>query len=409
MDEKNRAVRCPYDNGDPIEMDPCRDYLHMRGDEAVDWDEDLGVWLVTGFREATAILRHPAMSAAWPEQGRTTLHAPAVEGAGDAARTSDLVRRWFMFNDNPVHSRSREIVAPLFAAERIAALRPFVAGLVDEYLDSAQGRVDVIADLAIPLSSRVICHILGLPEAVASRLAGWANDIAALLVADYLPDVVTRGHQALREMTSVVDDVLATEVPEGSGLRLLRNAQRDGLIDQVDVWATASLLVYAGFETTSTFIGKAVRATLHADAWDGLRSHEPAAVVDELLRYDTSVQQVARLATAPVEVAGRLIAAGDLVLIMLGAANRDPQAFDQPDHVDFGRRIKRHLTFGYGAHYCLGAALARMEAEVALEQLGRRWPSTVPAEPPTTRTHYGITVLEHLTVRSESRHDAVQF
>ncbi|MET7621975.1 cytochrome P450 [Streptomyces sp. NPDC005408] len=391
----SQAARCPYRDDDRPAADPCADYLPLRGAEPVRWDEDLEVWIVSGFRETTALLRHPALSAAWPQRGTTTLH----QAAGGEGRASEVVRRWFMFNDDPQHAAARRIVAPLFAADRLAAMRPSVEKLVDELLAGRTGGLDVMADLAAPLSSRVVCQLLGLPEEVAPRLYDWAPDIAALLIADYLPEVRTRGHRVLQEIAEVVDETLRSEVPEGSGLWLLRNAHREGVIEAADIWATASLLIYAGFETTSTFIGKAVRAALHAGAWSGVQTGEPAAVVDELLRFDTSVQQVARVATAPVEVSGHRIAAGDLVLLMLGVANRDPVVFADPDVLDYGREIRRHLTFGFGAHYCLGAGLARLESEVALERLGSRWAGVVLEEQPVTRQHFGITVLEHLTVR----------
>ncbi|MFI5727013.1 cytochrome P450 [Streptomyces cyaneofuscatus] len=303
-----------------------------------------------------------------------------------------------MFTDNPAHAEARSVVAPLFTAQSLARLRPFVEQTVDELLAPQREALDVVADLAVPLSSRVICRVIGLPQEVAPRLAVWAPDIAALLVADYLPEVVTRGHSALREVTTAVNQAFAGEVPEDSGLWLLREAQRRGEIAPEDVWATASLLIYAGFETTSTFIGKAVRAALHAGAWDAVREAEPRVSVDELLRFDTSVQQVARFATRPVVVAGKHIAPGDLVLVMLGVANRDPAVFEGPDLLDMDRRIGRHLTFGYGVHYCLGAALARLEAEVALERLAVRWSTMELSGAPTTRSHHGITVLEHLMV-----------
>ncbi|MGE7437920.1 cytochrome P450 [Kitasatospora sp. NPDC001175] len=391
----DQAARCPYRDDDRLAADPCADYLPLRGEEPVRWDEDLEVWIVSGFRETTALLRHPALSAAWPQRGTTSLHR-AGEGEGRAA---EVVRRWFMFNDDPEHAAARRIVAPLFAAERLAAMRPVVEELVDELLAGRTDGLEVMADLAVPLSSRVICRILGLPEEVAPRLHDWAPDIAALLIADYLPEVRTRGHRALQEIADVVDETLRSEVREGTGLWLLRNAHREGAIEAADIWATASLLIYAGFETTSTFIGKAVRAALHADAWAGLQSGEPASVVDELLRFDTSVQQVARVATAPVEVSGHLIAEGDLVLLMLGVANRDPAVFADPDLLDYGREIRRHLTFGFGAHYCLGAGLARLESEIVLERLGSGWAGLVLDGQPVTRQHFGITVLEHLAVR----------
>ncbi|MFG2863834.1 cytochrome P450 [Streptomyces sioyaensis] len=394
-----QAARCPYRNGDQLAADPCADYLPLREEEPVRWDEDLEVWIVSGFREATALLRHPALSAAWPQGGTTTLHR---EGEG-GERAAEVVRRWFMFNDDPEHAAARRIVAPLFAADRLAAMRPVVEELVDELLAGRTDGVEVMADLAVPLSSRVICRILGLPDDVAPRLDHWAPDIAALLIADYLPEVRTRGHRALREIADVVEEALRSEVREGTGLWLLDKARREGAIEASDIWATASLLIYAGFETTSTFIGKAVRAALHAGAWAGVQDREPAAVVDELLRFDTSVQQVARVATAPVEAAGHLIAEGDLVLLMLGVANRDPAVFAGPDLLDYDREIRRHLTFGFGAHYCLGAGLARMESEIVLKRLAERWPDLALDGLPVTRQHFGITVLERLAVRGTGR------
>ncbi|MFD7614512.1 cytochrome P450 [Streptomyces sp. NPDC059828] len=392
------ATRCPYDSGEGAMTDPCRDYLRHRDIEPVRWDEDLALWFVTGFREATELLRHPSLSSAWPERGSTPLHAAV--GGGDGARTSGLVRKWFMFNDHPSHGRARKLVAPLFSAERVAELRPFVEGVVDELMAAHRESIDVMADLAVPLSGRVICHILGLPPRVAPHLEAWAQDVAAFLIADYLPDVVTRGHSALEDMTVVIDQVLAGEPPVGTGLHLLRDAHRKGEIELQDVWATATFLIYAGFETTSTFIGKAVRSILHTESWERLSGDGADRAIEELLRFDTSVQQVARVATDTVEVAGRKIAAGDLVLIMLGTANRDAEAFSQPDRLDDRREIRRHLGFGYGAHYCLGAGLARLETQIALNALFAKWSTLRFAEPPRTRSHYGVTVLEHLVVEA---------
>lgn len=392
--------RCPYHVTGQIQADPCLEYLHLREDGPVRRDDDLGVWIVTGFREASDLLRHTRLSSAWPQHGRTTLHTTAPEGDGGSSRTAGLVRRWFMFLDDPAHAAARKVVAPLFAAERLTGLRPFVEELVDELLAPERDVLDVMQDLAVPLSSRVICHVLGLPAQTAPGIAAWAPDIAALLVADYLPEVVTRGNAALEQIDAAVERTLADGPPAGSGLALLDDAHRQGRIGPTDVAATAGLMIYAGFETTSTFIGKAVRAALHADAWQAVRTTRPlSAAVEELLRFDTSVQQVARCATAPVDIAGYRIESGDLVLIMLGAANRDPAVFTDPDHLMTGRPISRHLTFGYGSHYCLGAGLARLETEVALARLADRWDTLEAAAEPVTRSHYGLPVLEHLLVR----------
>ncbi|WP_250404483.1 cytochrome P450 [Streptomyces cellostaticus] len=400
---KTTPVRCPYAQDPTVRPDPCADYLPWRTDAPVRRDELLGVWVVTGFAEVSRLLMSPALSSAWPAQGATELHLSGPDREG-RARTSDTVRRWFMFRNGTGHATLRRLMAPLFTPERISRLRPYVEAVVDELLAarSTDDVLDVMTGLAVPLSSRVICHILGLPETVAPRLHGWAQDIAALLIADYLPQVVVRGDTALREIEDVIAQVLdGGEARETSSLGVLRRAVRDGLIDQADVPATASLLVYAGYETTSTFIGKAVRALFHSGTWHSLTTRSPSSVVEELLRFDTSVQQVARVATEPVAVGGHCIEAGELVLLMLGAANRDASVFPEPDDLSTERGIRRHLAFGQGPHYCLGAGLARLETEVVLAALAARWPSARLAAPPATRPHNGVTVLESLKIRGE--------
>ncbi|MFH8349512.1 cytochrome P450 [Streptomyces sp. NPDC018045] len=393
-------LTCPYrrDTG-LLPVDPCMDYLALRDAEPVRREDDLGVWVVTGAAEVTALLRSPALSAAWPQHGRTRLHDER-DGADGAPRTAGIVRRWFMFQDEPRHQLLRGLITPLFATRRLAALQAFVEETVDHLLADVTDEVDVMAGLAVPLAGRVVCRLLGVGEEVAPRLAGWALDIAALLVADYLPEVVERGTGALAEIEEVVAAALKTPgVPEGTVLEVLSRAHEAGRIEYEDIAATASLLVFAGFDTTSTFIGKAVRALLHTGQWSTATTRDIAATVEELLRFDTSVQQVARVAVAPVEAAGQRIEPGDLVLLMLGVANRDPRVHRDPDVLDPGRRTGRHLTFGYGTHYCLGSGLARIEAGAALGGLARRWSHVEPAGPPVLRPHHGVTVLEHLRLR----------
>ncbi|MEU6237480.1 cytochrome P450 [Kitasatospora sp. NPDC047058] len=374
------------------------DYIALRDTAAVRRDDDLGVWIVTGFDEVTELLRGGALSAEWPVRGTTRLH-DGQPGSDGAMRTADTVRRWFMFNDEPRHQVLRGLVAPLLTAARVARLRPFVEETVDELLAAVADEIDVMQDLAVPLASRVVCRLLGLPRSVAPRMAGWGRDIASLLVADYLPEVVERGTAALREIEDVVALARCTPLPEDSVLRALAEAAGEGRIAEEDIAPTASLLVFAGFDTTSTFIGKAVRTLLHTGRWGRGLPEDLAPVVEELLRFDTSVQQVARIAVAPVEVAGHVIEPGELVLLMLGVANRDGRTVPDPDAFDTDRRTSRHLSFGYGAHYCLGSGLARLEATTALTRLAERFGDAEPVGPPVLRPRHGVTVLEHLGLR----------
>lgn len=395
-------IQCPYASGGNLQPDPCADYLFLKEEPPIRKDEDLGVWLVTGFEEVSVLLRHPALSSAWPERGKTVLHGTAAR-VGDTARTSDTVRRWFMFNDGARHRKQRQLIAPLFATDQLDRLRPFIEKQVDELVDAHRDRLDVMTDLAVPLSSRVICHFLGVPVDVAPYLEGWAQDIAALLVADYLPEVAERGHRALQQIEDVVrSSIESSTLPEESGLAVLSRAGRVGVIEDADMTAIASLVVYAGFETTSTFIGKAVRSALHADAWHELAGTDAESSVEELLRFDTSVRQVARVATAAVDLSDQRIKSGDLVLLMLGVANRDAREFTTPDALDLRRKGRRHLGFGYGSHYCLGAGLARLEVTILLRKLAATWQTAKLVTQPITKHHYGITVLEHLEVRVDS-------
>ncbi|MET7357975.1 cytochrome P450 [Streptomyces sp. NPDC005562] len=413
-DGSDRTSGCPYQAHSeeaapsPRTPDPCRDYLLLRDEEPVRRDDVLGVWFVTGHHEVRRLLGHPALSSAWQQGGRTRLHEESGSASSaSGARAAELVRGWFMFRDGPGHADMRRLVAPLFSAQRLAELRPYVMERVAELVPEGRSTLDIVTDVAVPLSSSIICRLLGLPAGVAPLLSGWADDLAALLVADYRPEVVERGRRALAEIAAVVAEAgSAGDFPEGSGLDVLHTAHRRGAIEAADVPDTAALLVYAGFETTSTFIGKAVRSLLHADAWSRLGDVEPDALVTELLRFDTSVGQVARLALADIEVAGRTIGRGDLVLLMLGTADRDPHVFADPDHLAFGRAVKRHLAFGHGAHYCLGAGLARLETAAVLGRLHAVWRSAAVVGPPSAPALDAGHGLAHLHVRGEPRHAA---
>lgn len=272
---------------------------------------------------------------------------------------------------------------------------------MDVLLDAVTEQIDMMSELAVPLASRVVCRVIGLPQDVAPRIAVWASDIAALLVADYLPEVVQRGTLALEEIEQVAAAAPAS-VSVGTALEILRGAHRDGRIEEQDIAATASLLVFAGFDTTSSFVGKAVRALMHSGQWDAVTPERIPTLVEELLRFDTSVQQVARVAVSEVDIEGHRIQPGDLVLLMLGAANRDPEVLANPDVLDAERHNSRHLAFGYGAHYCLGSGLARLEVGAALNGLVRRWSRVELAEPPVLRPHHGVAVMEHLRLNVHS-------
>ena len=244
--------------------------------------------------------------------------------------------------------------------------------------------MDVVADLAEPLPRAVIGELLGIPEAHRRACADWSAAVARSLDALPIPEdrpLVAEGQRARRALGGYVRELVASRRarPEPDLLStLVEAADQDGLLSDSELVAMAVLLLVAGTETTVSLIATTIWALLrHPDALAQLREAPwllPAAI-EEAVRWESPVQRTWRIAKTDVEVAGQRIPAGALVVLLLGAANRDPVRFPDPDRFDLGRRDLGHLAFGAGVHACLGAFLGRLETQVAVGTLLRRWPS----------------------------------
>jgi cytochrome P450 len=290
-----------------------------------------------------------------------------------------------LFRDPPHLTRLRDAVSRAFTPRAVEALRPRVQAHVDALLDrvATAGRMDVVADLAEPLAQAVIGELLGIPEthraALAESSAAVARSLDALPIPEDRP-LIAEGQAARRALGRYVRDLVATRLTQpGADLlsMLIDAADEDGLMSDSELVAMAVLLHVAGTETTVSLIGTTVYALL-AHPTERARLFEapwllPTAV-EEALRWESPVQRTWRIATTDVEVAGRGIPARALVVLFLGAANRDPARFADPDRYDVLRRDLGHLAFGGGVHACLGAFLARLETQVAVGALLRRWP-----------------------------------
>lgn len=303
-------------------------------------------------------------------------------------------------SDPPEHTRQRRVVTPLFSTGRVRALRPYITRVVDGLTAAWQPdtEVDLVADLAVPLPVTVVCELLGVPESDRAALAGWSHD---LFDATDTGRVDAASHRIGDYLTGLVEAARATP-GDGPLPALLRDCDEGGL-DPAETVSLAALLLVAGHETTTQFIGNAVLALLrHPEAFDRLRRDLdliPGAL-DELLRFDSPVSVATfRYSTEDLRVGGVDIPAGFPVLIAPGAANRDPSAFPAPDRLDLDRDAGGHLSFGHGIHRCPGAPLARAEAEIALRTLVTRFPNTrlaVPEDSLTwrrTRLTRGLTAL----------------
>jgi cytochrome P450 len=362
--------------------DPYPFYRRLREKEPIH-QSPMGFWVLTRYEDCVAVLRDARF-------GREEFQQMLSSVYGDETEKPALPRS-MLFRDPPDHTRLRGLVSKAFTPRMIETMRDHIQEIVDRLLDRVQdaGRMDVMEDLAYPLPVTVICEMLGVPVDDHASIRGWSADIARSLDAIGLPsdqEIVERGRKSRRALA----DYFRRLVPERrarpqqdllSGL-IAAEEQGDKLSSD-EVIAMCLLLFIAGHETTVNLIGNGTLALLrHPDQLQRLR-REPGLIgnaVEELLRYDSPVQRTARITATDAEVAGQPMPKGTMVITALGAANRDPAQFSDPDVLDVARKDPRHISFGFGIHFCLGAPLARVEGQLALGTLLRRMPKLALAE-----------------------------
>jgi len=365
--------------------DPYAQYTQLREHDPVHLSP-LGMWVLFRYDDCFQLLRDPSTSvredgndelARAYRQERVELLAEVLPGREPGDSKSML------FADPPDHTRMRKLVAKVFTPRRVEALRPMVQRLVDATLDEVapRGRMDLIADLAFPLPFTVISEMLGMPDANRDQLREWSGKMVKLLDPILSPDDAREALVAGDAMFGHVGEVIEWKRRnlDDDLLSAMITAEEDGdslstqeLIDNV------GLLFVAGHETTVNLIGNGTLALLrHPAQLDALRADPSldANAVDELLRYDSPVQFSRRVVTKPLSIGDVTIDPGTFVMTCLGSANRDPAVFGaDADTVDITRpTASRLLSFGSGIHHCLGAALAKMEAQVAIGTLVRRF------------------------------------
>ncbi|RGC69185.1 Cytochrome P450 107B1 [Micromonospora sp. MW-13] len=338
------------------------------------------VWLVTGYAEAVAALNDPRLSNSL-EYGASVLPGPAEQ------RRRANVLAWSMLSvDPPDHTRLRGVVARGFTARLVEQLKPQIQELTDGLLDAVAptGRADLVNDLAFPLPIAVICRLLGVPYQDHRLFRGWSVGLA-MPPAD--PDTLRRADAARAEMTRYFEELVPAKRAEPGDdlLSALTQAHAAERLTDTEVVAMAIMLLLSGHETTVCFIGSAIVAMLRdpglADAVRRDSALLPPAI-EELLRLNGPVTRgVARFTKEEVEFGGVRIPAGEMVVVSLAAANRDPAQFPRPEVVDLARNRNPHLSFGHGMHHCLGQALARQQATIALGTVLRRLPDLALAKP----------------------------
>ena len=305
----------------------------------------------------------------------------ARQALGPDADTLDLERP-FLFRDPPDHTRLRGLVNKAFTPRVVEELRPRIQAIVDELLDAVaeRGEMEVIEDLAYPLPVTVICEMLGVPVEDQELFKGWSRILVRSLDPEVAvpPEEMRRRAQAIKAFNQYFRGLVAErrKKPSDDLLSALIAAEDEGSkLSENELLSTCSLILVAGHETTVNLVGNGVLQLLrHPDQLAKLRADPSLArsAVEEVLRFDPPVQFNARLAAEDVEIAGVKVQKGEFVILLIGAANRDPAVFNDPDTFDITRNDTNHMGFGHGIHFCLGAPLARVEGEIALRALTQR-------------------------------------
>ena len=370
-----------YDPRRPeIMADPYPAFARLRAEDPVHWSPVLRGWLLTRYRDVRPALTDPRLSA-----DRIT---PFMENLPDAERRAlsgleRLLTRWAVFVDPPDHTRLRGLMNKAFTPRAIDALNARIGAIVDRLIDGfvAQGEVDLIADFAYPLPATVIAGILGLPDGDIVKFKDWSDDLAAFVGgAQAMPDKYDRAARGIAEMDAYFREIVRARrnaAPRADVIGGLIAAEESGrALSEDELVATSVLVLFAGHETTTNLIANGMIGLLrHPEAMARLRN-EPGLMegaVEEMLRYDGPAATVTRVAKDDIEIGGRRIAKGDRLFLGLNAANRDPDRFANPDRFDPAREDNRHLAFGYGPHFCIGAPLARLEARLAFDRLLARF------------------------------------
>jgi cytochrome P450 len=341
--------------------------------------EGPGVWLLTRYRDVHGVLRDPRFSA---DRMNAPLFRDNLERLPAFIQQSASGLRSMLTMDPPDHTRVRKLVNKAFTPRRIGALRGHIEEIVDERLSEAtrRGGMDLIHDLAEPLPAIVIAELLGVPAEDHRQFREWSSQLIAAIAAPTVQErreaSMAPGLRLLGYLRETIADRRREPRDDLISAMIQAQEESDALSDE-ELLATSNLLLLAGHETTTNLIGNGMLALLREpEQLDRLR-REPELVphaVEELLRFDGPVQATVRVALEDVSIGDQVIPQGSLVIVSIGAANHDPEVFDEPDRLDVARDPNPHLAFGFATHFCMGAPLARLEAECAFAALIARFP-----------------------------------
>jgi pimeloyl-[acyl-carrier protein] synthase len=358
-----------------VSADPYVLYRALREDDPVRWDPYMHAWVVTSYSEVVNVLMNYSAD-----------RAPALDyldrlGLSFMKPFAAIMRQQMLFMDPPMHARLRSICSAAFTPRRVEEMHAVIESIANELLDRIirAGRMDMIADFAGPFPAIVTARMLGVPVEDHRQLGAWVIDLAEVLGNfQHHPDRVAEIVQSLEEFKNYVATRIEEErkAPTNGLIYALMTSEVDGhRLSDEEVIANTIITLIGGHETTTNLIASGYLTLLRdPESFQQLRNDPEImnSAVEELLRFESPVQHTARIAPADMQLGGKTIQKGSRVVAGLAAANRDPNRFPDPDRLDLLRPDNRHLAFGWAAHFCFGAPLARMEGQIAFKVLLRR-------------------------------------
>jgi cytochrome P450 len=389
-------------------QDPYPVYRRLREEDPVHWFEPWGAWILTRHADVLGVLREEGKR--FSVVGRIRRAVAALPGPmhGEMAPIVDHFSVGLLHSDPPDHGRLRGLISAAFTPKTIAAMDPRITTLVETLLTDINGRdrFDLLATFAFPLPALVVAQVLGMPPEDRFRARGWADAISTFFGSNRLtPEIARRGQSGLLEARGYLAELAEErrQAPRDDVIsRLVAAQDRGEPVSDAEILSTCMTFLVGGHETTTALITSGMLClSSFPQELERLRA-DPSLMptaVEEILRYESPNQRIIRIALEDVDIGGRMIRKGESVMLLLGAANRDPDQFPDPDRFDIGRDPNKHLAFAMGAHFCIGAPLARLEGQIALAALLERFPRLVIESRPEWIGNPTLRLLRELRVQ----------
>ncbi|WP_292794707.1 cytochrome P450 [Nostoc sp. NMS7] len=382
-DKRELAKAFKFNLFDPkFNANPYPTYHRLRSEDPVHRYFVGGDWIVTRYADVKAVLKSGCVRTDDRPKSIQERNKYLQDKGKNLNTLAYTTSRFLFYMNPPDHTRLRALVSKSFSPVVVERMRPRIQEIVHELLDKVrhQGSMDIVADLASPLSVSVISRLLGIPKEAQQQLHQWTNVLSRILD----PLVSLEEYAAMNKATKEIQEYLSTLIAEREKdpqedliSNLITAKEQNDRLSQNEILAICTLLFGAGEETTGNTIGNGMLALLqHPNQMEKLK-REPTLIpsaVEEVIRYDSAIQMLTRIATDNLEIGNQTIKAGEKIVLCLGAANRDPAQFSEPDELNINREQNQHVAFADSIHYCLGAALARVETQIAINTLVQKFP-----------------------------------